>query len=170
MPAFKDTAGREWLVKIDAPKIREVRQRLEIDLAAHDGKAFDQLAADPVLLVDVLWVLVSDQRTGVSDVEFGQSLGGESLEAAANCLTAAVLDFFRPAQRSLLRSLDDKQRELRQKAASLAIAKINDPELEAKFLQRVEAELSQGLSRMLNGTGASGATSSPASAASARSD
>lgn len=165
MPVFKDTSDREWQVTLDAPKIRDVRTRLQLDLVAADGGAFDKLAADPVLLVDVLWVLVGDQRSDVTDVQFGRSLGGDSLEAAANALTQAALDFFRPGQRSLLRCLDEKQTALRTKAKDLAIAKISDPKLEEAFLARVAAELDKGLSKLLNtnSTGSPTATSSPAS-------
>jgi len=170
MPAFKDANNREWLVKIDAPKIREVRERLKLDLVASDGSAFEKLGSDPVLLVDCLWVLVSSQRPEVTDIQFGESLTGDSLEQAAQALTSAALDFFRPAQRSLLRSLDEKETDLRTKAVNLVQAKINDPALERDFLANIEAELDKGLSQMLKrspATGAPGATSSPESAESA---
>lgn len=171
MACFKDTAQREWQVKIDAPSIRAVRERVKVDLADNDGKVFDSLRADPVLLVDVLWVLVAGQHSGVDDLQFGQSLGGDSIDSATEALLTAALDFFPRLKRSLVHSLEGKQAELRAKAADLALMKINDPELEKNFLAKVERDLNQGFSQMLNpGTGAVGATSSPVSVESARTD
>ena len=58
MPSFKDTHGREWLVTLNVAHVKRVRERLGINLAdLQEGNLLSRLA-DPVTLVDVLFVLV----------------------------------------------------------------------------------------------------------------
>ena len=168
MPAFKDTNGHEWLVKLDGPKIREVRQACNVDLGALDGSVFDRLDRDPVLLVDVLWVLCRGQANGITDVQFGEALVGDPIEAATKALVDAVTDFFPSRKRLLLRSLADKQAALVEKGTALALAKLNDPTLEDRLLAATEARMTRELEQLL--TGPSSATSWPGSAASAPKD
>jgi hypothetical protein len=97
MPSFKDTNGKEWSVKIDAPKIREVRSICSLDLVAQDGSAFQKLADDVVLLVDTLWVLCREQANGVTECSL--ALVGDAIEAAAKALTDAMLDFLEVKKR-----------------------------------------------------------------------
>lgn len=168
MPTFKDTNGHEWLVKLDGPKIREVRQACSVDLGALDGSIFDRLDRDPVLLVDVLWVLCRNQANGITDVQFGEALVGDPIEAATKALIDAVTDFFPSRKRSLLRSLADKQAAVMEKGTSLALAKLNDPTLEERLLAATEAKMTRELEQLL--TGLNSASSSPASAASVPKD
>jgi hypothetical protein len=164
MPVFKDSAGREWIIRIDAPKIREVRNDCQIDLAGIDGKAFDKLQ-DVCLLVDVLWVLCRGQNHGVDAEAFGSSLVGDPIEHATAALVEAVTDFFPTRTRSLLRSLTEKQAAIETKATELILAKVNDPTIEARILAETEKRLTAELEKVL--TGLSSATSSPASVESA---
>lgn len=167
MPAFKDTNGREWLVKIDAPLVKAVRAALGgFDLLGDE--AFSKLAADDVLLVDTLWVLCRGQANGLTDVEFGQALGGQAIEEAGDALTQARRDFFRPRKRSLLRSLEDEQAAILSDGMALAQQKVANPELRKNLLQKVEAEMDKALSAIL--TGPTSASSSPASAESGPTD
>jgi hypothetical protein len=163
MPVFK-ASGREWKVTLDAPTIRELRQELELDFGAVDGKVFERLDADPCLLVDALWVICRGQANGMSDADFGRGLVGDSIGDAAKALTDAWLDFFPQGKRSLLRSLSDKQAALTDKATAMAMAKINDPTLETKLLEAAEARMTKELENTL--TRLNGATNSPESAAS----
>lgn len=165
---FKDANSREWQVKLDAPKISEVRKECGIDLAALDGNTFDRLNNDPVVLVNVLWVLVRGQNSGTTDVQFGESLVGDPIDSATEALLSAITDFFPSRKRSLLRSLTDKQTAVSQKAMELAMAKINDPALEANLLAAMEERLTKDLENLL--TGLRNATDSPATAESAQKD
>lgn len=168
MPVFKDANGREWLVKLDGPKIRDVRQQCSIDLGALDPAIFDKLESDPVLLVDVLWVLCRGQCDGVTDAQFGQALVGDPIEAATKALYDAYCDFFPSRKRSLLRSLAEKQAALTEKGMAQVMDQVNDPNLEAKLLAAIKARLSADLESLLMSL--SGATNSPGNAESGPKD
>lgn len=67
MATFKDRNGKPWTIDLDAYLIRDVRKACDgLDLAALNGEAYDKLDADPVLLVDVLWILCASQANAAS--------------------------------------------------------------------------------------------------------
>lgn len=160
MPVFKAN-GKEWKVSLDAPTITELRKELEVDFGAVDGKVFERMEADPVLLVNVLWVICRGQANGMKDEDFGRALVGDAIEDATKALNQAWLDFFPTGKRSLLLSLSQKQAALTDKAMELAIAKINDPTLETRLLEAAEAKMTRDLEAVL--TQLSGAKNSPES-------
>jgi hypothetical protein len=119
MPTFR-AGGREWLLKLDAPKIREVRQQFDgLDLADTDRSmsAYDRCAADPVLLVDVLYVLCRQavQDAGLTDRQFGEALVGPAIADATTALVEAYADFS-PARAPAIRARQKQIAELMSRA------------------------------------------------------
>lgn len=160
MPVFKAN-GKDWNVRLDAPTITALRKECDCDFGAMDGKVFERMEADPVLLVNVLWVVCRSQANGMTDEDFGRMLVGDQIGEATKALNDAWLDFFPAGKRSLLRSLSEKQAAVTDKALALALAKINDPTLEEKLLAGVEARMMKELEESL--TRLNGATNSPES-------
>ena len=107
MPSFKDTNGREWLVTLNVAQVKRVRERLKINLAdLQEGNLLARLA-DPVTLVDVLFVLVQPQaeENSVTDEQFASALGGDTLSSASTALLEALCDFFPQPTRLMLRKV-----------------------------------------------------------------
>ena len=102
---FKDRHGRQYKIKITIPKMRFVRDELEIDLGQQS--AFIGLSNNPIELVNVLYCLVKDQadKYGLTDVQFGESFDGDTLEQAWEAFGEAYLSFCPSHQASLLRKL-----------------------------------------------------------------
>ena len=90
---FKDTAGREYKIKITIPRLRWIRDEIDIDLGKKD--AFIALSNNPIDLVNVLYMLVKDQadKYKISDVAFGESMDGDTLETAWEAFGEAYLSF-----------------------------------------------------------------------------
>ena len=126
MREFKDKDGRGWQVLIDVGQIELVRDVLQVDLYGLFSDEAKRLFSDPVLLVDVLFVLCRNQAETrkMSDVDFGRSFDGDTLEAAADALLEEVLNFFPSSRRRVLRATVDKSRELATTMQETAIAKI----------------------------------------------
>lgn len=104
MHAFRDCNGRDWAVIIDVAAVRSVRKLLAVDLYSlvDDGMAgLAKLLGDPVMLVDVLYILCRDaaEKAGVSDEDFGRLFRGDSIAAAADAFLAEYTDFFPDAAR-----------------------------------------------------------------------
>lgn len=164
MATFKDDNGKEWDLQLDAPKIIAVREECDerFMLDSGDENTFARLAADPVLLCRVLFVLCAEQREDrkVSEKDFYRALGGDAIDSATDALLKAIVSFTPRRQRELLEVGAAKTDKIRQVAMQRAMAKINDPALEEKLLAMVDAEVDRLLGSL---TPPTPATSSPAS-------
>jgi hypothetical protein len=108
MTPFTDKDGREWPVVVNVGALRRVRDTLGVDLMdVAGGDLLERLADDPVILVNVLYVLCraeADAR-GVTDEDFGRAMVGGVLDDAASALFKELLAFFPsgPRARALAR-------------------------------------------------------------------
>jgi len=143
MASFK-TENREYVVRLDAPKIRDVRSECNLDLGALDfGSVASRLASDPVLLVDVLWVLCREQGglVGITSKQFGESLTGDSLDDASRALIAARADFSPARMRSLILQQQETSERIRAKTMTMAAERLSDPAIEARLMAAAEKKL-----------------------------
>ena len=123
MKPFTDASGRTWELTVIVSAVKRVRDLLGVDLMdVAGGDLLERLADDPVLLVDVLYVLVKPQADakGVSDEDFGRGMVGGVLDDAASALMKELLDFFPSAQRA--RALGKMARKLEAQQAAVAEA------------------------------------------------
>lgn len=156
MAAFKDTNGAEWHVIVHAESVEDVKAARGIDLRSPG--AFNRLADDVILTVDVLWVLCREQAelAGISSKQFGELLAGVMPQAAA-ALIAATLDSLPASQRRSLQALHVKHSRLARRAKARAILSIKDRSRRRQALQSLEqqtrTELEAALARRsaLNG-------------------
>jgi len=97
MAALKDKADRSWVLTVDVGAIRRVKGALGVDLLdIARGDLLERLVDDPVLLVDVLFVLCKPQadEAKVTHEDFDRSIVGHALDDAASALFEEILDFF----------------------------------------------------------------------------
>lgn len=97
MRTFKDTAGRDWTISINVATVKRLRDVLQVDLMdVIEGDLLRRLYSDPILLVDVVYVLVKPQadELGVTDEQFGAAMGGDSIEFATKAMVEEIVDFF----------------------------------------------------------------------------
>lgn len=172
MATFKDAAGREWQIKLDAPTIEEVRAEVEVDLADPTLKQFEQLGEDPVALVNTLWVICRPQAAqqvdgGVNARQFGEALVGDAIDEATEALLNAITDFTPRRQRSLMRRIATANQQVREKALQLAQDRIGDPELAERLEQALADQMEAALAKLMR---RESVTNSPESAESAPTD
>lgn len=100
MHVYKDNQGRSWEIALTIDACKRVRSHLGIDLLqleAGEPPLLHRLQTDIELMCDVVYVLckpVADSL-GISDVDFGKSLGGDAIAEAWRALNAELIDFFR---------------------------------------------------------------------------
>lgn len=131
MQIFSDNTGRLWKLTISVGSVKRCRAELNVDLL--DKEIFQELAADTIRLVDVIWLLVD--KTGhpdVTDEQFADALGGDTIESAVDAFAEALFDFFplsrRTLERAIYRRLKAMQAELMTKAATtVQTASIDKP-------------------------------------------
>jgi hypothetical protein len=142
MPAtsWTDSDNRSWSCAITVATVKRVQQLAEVNLLeAFDGLLM-KLADDPVSLANVLYAvckLQADER-GVTDEQFGELLGGETIEAATTALVQGIIDFFPNPRRQVLKQIWAKTQKARQAVTDLAVEKVESPQLDE--LQTLELQ------------------------------
>jgi hypothetical protein len=126
MSSFKDTIGREWSVVCNVGTIKAVRDALQVDLVKLFQDEAGRIFGDPVLLVNVLYVVCKKQadERKLTDEDFGSSLSGDSLEAGASALIDAVILFFPQSRQKILRATVEKSEQINQEMEAKAIEAI----------------------------------------------
>jgi hypothetical protein len=141
---FIDSSGRVWVVDVSVTTIKRVRTLTGVNLLeVIQGELIEQLSSDPILLADCLYAVCQPQavREGVSDEAFGQALAGDVIDRATTALLEGLIEFFPEPKRRLLEKATAKYRQVQTQALALVEAKLDSPELEAKILKDLEAEL-----------------------------
>lgn len=143
MASFTDATGRTWAVNIDVTTIRRLRSALDVnllDMVEDEGKLLSQLLTDPVLLVDMIYVICKPQadQHNLSDEDFGRALVGDAIDRATDALLEALSAFF-PSQRgALLRRLVEKTRKTMALAYQVASKQLDGLEItEADIASRL---------------------------------
>jgi hypothetical protein len=137
MKTFTDSGGRTWTVAIHVTAVKRVRAALGIHLAELITGPFDALGeflADPVKLVDTMYVLCRDEaeRAGVSDEDFGRAMAGDSLLFAREALVAELVAFLPDAHaRDSLRKLLDTANRVADARASLLAHEVDSFDVDA---------------------------------------
>jgi hypothetical protein len=114
---FTDANGREWSITINVGTAKRVLDLAGVDIFKIFSEEATRLFSDPILLVNTIYVLVSDQCKGrdVTDAQFGEALVGDAIESAADALMQAVADFF-PLSRRLIAQKTIEKSKLAAKA------------------------------------------------------
>lgn len=152
MATFKDRNGDTWTLDVHIGTLRTVKQRLNIDLLNVMGtNLLQELAGDPENLVDVLYVLCSQQcdERGKSDMEFGRLLVGDAIEDAMNALVGALIDFFPKRQREMLRKIWTKVQAAESQQMTMLDRKLADTRMD-QGINRLLAKSEQEIDRRLN--------------------
>lgn len=93
---FKDNEGREWTISVNVATIKRVRSLLNVNLIADDlKKVIGDILGDPVLLVDLLYVVCkqqADERNLPSEA-FGAAMYGDCIHAATVAFLEELTDF-----------------------------------------------------------------------------
>ena len=150
MKTFTDNLGNSWTLSVTVGTIKRVRALCGVDLAniisIENGKApnvglLEQLAADPVLLVDVLYAVCKPEADAknISDEDFGRAMAGDAIELATTALLDEIIDFFPEAKRRVFRKILDASRRFEQKSKQALTALLEDPTFDAKIDKALEA-------------------------------
>ena len=147
MAVFKNRNGVEFVVSLDAPKIRAVRQAYNVDLASGELTDYAKIAGDPVLLVDILWELCRQDASArnITPEQFGSAISGDAWQSAVDALEDAIADFFPSDRANVLRQVYQTNREGRRAAAQLATEKIADPKIRDAMMAKVRADLDEAM-------------------------
>ena len=143
MKTFDDNEGRTWDVEVNVAAIKRVRDLCNVDLYdAGDAEksTLARLATDPILLVDVIWVLCQRQaeHRAVSDEEFGRAMAGDAIERATEALLEEIVNFTpNPKDRERMGKVVAKMKAYLDRTREFLGKKTDDPRLD----RALESEL-----------------------------
>lgn len=121
MHAFTDNQERPWTLEIHVGALKRVKALCGVELhklVDDELKPLAALVADPVKLVDVLYVLCQEQAVekGLTDEDFGRAMAGDTLEQATDAFVEELIDFFPDARvRAGLRKMLSTARQVKDK-------------------------------------------------------
>ena len=100
----------------------------------------EQLANDPVLLVDVLYAVCKSEADSknVSDEDFGRAMAGDAIEHATAALLDEIIDFFPEAKRQVFSKILSATRRFQSKTKQALTAMLNDPALDNQIDEVLE--------------------------------
>lgn len=143
MPVFKDAGGREWVVSIDVNALRRVRDRLGLNLTdLVGGETLDRVTKDPVLLVDILYVLC-ESAAKAADVDaeaFASELRGDALDAAVTAMLESLADFFPSRRGRLLRQIIERGRRIEDRLLAEAERKTANGEVDPETARETSGQ------------------------------
>ncbi|MFA6134556.1 MAG: hypothetical protein WC869_11130 [Phycisphaerae bacterium] len=175
MKTFTDNAGRTWTVSVNVGAVKAVKDALAVNLVdgTVNGNMMERLAGDPILLADVLYVLCREECEArqVSDIDFGRSLAGDSIDSATEALLEELVDFFPSSRRSLLRNVLTKYRKLDGMRVTAMQQRLDSGMVERAMeqeLAKMDADVLKNLQTMSGSTSSAG--SLPASSESIPAD
>jgi hypothetical protein len=162
MQTFTDTAGRVWPLAISTHTVKRVRTLLSVDLMEFvEGSLMGKLMGDVVLFVDVLYAICKPEvdARNLTDEQFGQAMSGDVLLAAEEALAESLFSISHPSRRPAARTAWEKAKQLRERASELAVVRLNDPAIERRFEEILNAPIDLDSPPPTRG---SSSTSSPA--------
>lgn len=144
MKSFKDTEGRDWLVEINVGTVMRVRAMCDgLDLVnvirvennRPNTDLLEKLADDPVLLVNVLYVVCNEQvkERNLSTEQFAQAMAGDCIEQAVVALLDELVDFFPKAKRLVLRKIMDSTFRVMDQIKGTTVNLLESPEFNEKL-------------------------------------
>lgn len=155
MSKFTDTEGRVWNVQLTVHLVKEVKQRLDVDLLDEQvHETLTLLTGDIVKSVDVLYILCSSQadKNEISDVEFGQSLYGDVLFEGINAMVEALIDFFpNPKKRMWIRRLWEKSTSHMDKTNDEMLNLLDDEKIEKELDHQREQTKKKAINEAISG-------------------
>ncbi len=129
MQKFKDNTGREWSIELNGWQMKRIHERL--GLACRNPQAVFESVDDVPLFCDILYVLCETQaqERGVSDVDFGKSLGGDAIDEAVEAFISEAIPFFPKNARDPARKLFATAKDYQTRATKNVAEKLTGPGL-----------------------------------------
>ena len=157
MKQFNDNKGRAWSVEFTVSAVKRIRGLCDFDPL--DGEALQSLAANPVLLVDVLFATIQPQAQAqdVSDEDFGGSMGGEAIATASEALVSEIVNFIQqtdPAKGKFIVRSMEKYQEVNERVANHAMSILETEAIDnaiEREIKKVEGEMEKVLANSSGG-------------------
>ena len=130
MASFTDQACRTWTVRITNRTIRDVKDRLKIDLREllnDECRSLLSLISDSLQLSQVLFIVCTDEvkEKAIDEDSFLDAIYGDVTETAGEAFCSAFIDFFpNPQLRTAIAEMLGLTKKLRNEIATEASQRV----------------------------------------------
>ena len=127
---FKDQEGRQWIVRITNRTVRDIKQKLGLDLREllnEECRPLLGLISDSLRLAQVLFIACDEQAkaAGITEDAFLDAFYGDVVDTAGDAFSVAFVDFFpNPQIRAAITEMLGLSRKLRSEIATAASEKV----------------------------------------------
>lgn len=147
MQYVKDRNGRDWEIKITVNTLKRIKAFCNFDLInliAVDEKTgepnvtlLEELANDPILLVDVLYATCKPQAdlNNITDEQFGELFAGDEIENAISVLLEEIINFFPDAKKKLWSKVNQASKITAKKHKTALMEELDKIQVEDLVLQ-----------------------------------
>jgi hypothetical protein len=115
MKIFKDSEGREWIIKVTPNSIDRVQELAGVDLLGSD--MLGKIMTDPLTLCRILVALCRPEMEtrGITEEQFAEGFCGDVIEEAATALIEDISSFFPKGRRELMLKAAEKVKAAQEK-------------------------------------------------------
>jgi hypothetical protein len=130
---FKDEQGRQWNLKLTIGKAMQLRDEMNLDvnqLIDPNSGLLHELMVDSWKLLDILLLITRDERKqiSVSDEDFANALGGETLDEATEAFLYGVTSSLKKLQRRAFAAMTRQLSTATEMAAQRVVSQIQKNE------------------------------------------
>ena len=144
---FIDNNKKRWVPKVTLYHAGRIKRALGLNIENIDDVT--TMIQDPATLVDTLFIACEQEakQSGISDVEFGTALGGDSIKHARRALLFAISDFFEDTKKrtvfsAMIKTMEEEgNKNIELLFNSLEMSKEQIRKHGRKWRQELEAEL-----------------------------
>lgn len=139
MQHFTDTSGHKWGLDVTFSAIKRIKMLTDVDLVG-DRNALMETMSDDIQMVDVVYSICKPEadQLGITDVDFGERLDGETAQKAREAFADAMVDFTHPDRREALSAGIDALMTAERKLIEAATANATDPAWQAEIDAEIE--------------------------------
>ena len=154
MASYKDEAGNEWRVRLDAISLAEIKADHGIDLVDLEHDPLRKVINDGRILAAILLVICRDDREakGITREQFVRAIP-QPPDVAIEALREALISFFPSGQTSHRREVLVKFDEMAVKTNEMANLKMkrvmDDPKLMAKLEAKADRVADEEIGKLL---------------------
>lgn len=123
---FKDRNGQEWTLHLTLGLVKQINDEMGVNLLAPwDGRAIDELVAEPIRLGDILARAISPKDEKQAEA-LAEGLRGEGLDNAIAAFCEDLASFFPAGQRAAFAAFMKAARDVQMTAWSDVAKTYND--------------------------------------------
>ena len=121
MKKFTDKNKNDWILNLTVGTAKRVKADCGIDLiniidikTGAEKSILEELATNPILLVDVLFSLCRKQaeEKGIDDFAFADIFDGETIQNASEALVEEIINFSPPVTKKILMKIYEKNKQV----------------------------------------------------------